>query len=89
MSEVIKSAQPPVELVNGSKEIGEVFVAIASLFDDIRAKKSITEIGMGNFKKLQEAIEGYDLIDDEFKDLERALPTVAFHSSQIAAKLIK
>ena len=70
---------------NESKELGEVFVAIESLIADIRAKKPMSEIAVGNFAKLQTAVEGYDKLGEELKDKQKSYPTVGYHVGKILA----
>lgn len=73
------------ELINGSKEIGEVFDAIESIVADIRAGKSIAEVGVENFSKLQKGVEGYDKLSSEVKEKAKSFPTIGFHLGKLFA----
>ena len=53
--------------VEVTKEASEVFEAMAAIIKDIKAKKPVTEIAVGNFKKLSDAVEGFEQLDDEVK----------------------
>lgn len=68
-----------------SKELSEVFIAIESVLADIRAKKPMSEIAVGNFSKLQTAVEGYDKLGEELKNKQKSFPTIGYHVGKILA----
>jgi hypothetical protein len=54
--------------VEVTKEVSEVFTAVAAIVADFRAGKSATEIAMGNLVALETAVEGCEKIPAEIKD---------------------
>lgn len=65
-------AKVVVELQVG-KESKEVVDALASIVADVKAKKPLAEVAAGNLTKLFAAVEGFDKLDDEFKDDKAAI----------------
>ena len=53
--------------VEVTKEASEVFFALAELVKDIKAKKSVAEIGQENLSNLFAAVQGFEMLDDEVK----------------------
>lgn len=53
------------------KELKEIVDCVASLIKDIKAKKSLAEIGAGNLTKLIQAVEGHEHLDEEAKSAHK------------------
>lgn len=75
-----------VKEVTVTKEISEVFEAVAAIVADVKEGKSITEISAENWAGLVEAVEGWDKFDDEFKG-EHFGSTVAYGAGLIVDAL--
>lgn len=54
--------------IKAPKELNDVRLAVVSIIEDVKAKKSIAEIAAGNLTKLVAAVEGADQIDEAFKE---------------------
>lgn len=63
----MSDVQSSPKQINPGKETSEALEALSGIFADIRAKKPVQEIAMGNLQKLYIAVEGADKIDDEIK----------------------
>lgn len=61
------------------KESKEVLDCITGILADVKAKKSVAEIAGGNLTKLFAAIEGFEKVDDEFKDDKAAISAYLVH----------
>lgn len=60
-----------------AKELSEVMDLVINLVDDIKAKKSIAEIGSENLPLLVAAVDGLSSIDDELVENRKvALETI-------------
>lgn len=60
-----------------AKELSDVMDLLVGLVDDIKAKKSISEIGAENLPLLMAAVDGLGSLDDEFLgDRKVALQTI-------------
>lgn len=78
-----ETTQASVELVNGSKEINEVFEAIHGIIASAKSKESVIETVTKNFDKLKNAFEDYEKVPEELKEKQRAYPTVGFHFGKV------
>jgi hypothetical protein len=81
----VVAPESEISLQNGSKEIGEIFVAIAGIVEGFRAKKSIIDIGKDNFAAIETAVKGFEEVAAELKDKKVLIPTVMFHIGKILA----
>lgn len=61
------------------KESKEVADCMAGILVDVKAGKGVTEIAAGNLTKLFAAVEGFDKLDDEFKDDKAAISAYLVH----------
>jgi hypothetical protein len=60
-----------------AKELSDVMDLLVGLVDDIKQKKSISEIGAENLPLLMAAVDGLGALDDEFLgDRKVALETI-------------
>lgn len=71
-----------------TKEVSEIFDALAGVVADVKAKKEAAAIFAGNFQKLMLAIQGFELLGEEVKH-EAIYKTVAVGGGELAAILLK
>ena len=70
------------------KESTEVFEALESIIKDIRAKKAVNEIAVGNLQKLMTAVEGFEMLDEEVKN-EHFYETAGLGGARLTKALIQ
>lgn len=61
------------------KESKEVADCMSGILADVKAGKGVAEIAAGNLTKLFAAVEGFDKLDDEFKDDKAAVAAYLVH----------
>lgn len=69
--------------VQVGKETADVFAALVVVLKDIKAGKTVMEIGADALPALINAVAGVDQIPEELKDRKAALVTVALGVSDI------
>lgn len=74
--------------VEVTKEASEIFYAMAELIKDIKAKKSVAEIGQENLSNLFAAVQGFEMLDDEVKH-KAFYKTAGLGMGEIAEALIE
>jgi hypothetical protein len=73
--------------VEVTKEVSEVFDAVAAIVADFRAGKAAGEIAMGNLMKLETAVSGCEQIPAEIKDAH-VVKTAVVGLAQIVEALL-
>lgn len=64
------AVQHVVEQVQLCKESNEVFKCLAGLVEDIKAKKDISSIAAENLPALLQAVQGFEMLDNELQDAQ-------------------
>jgi hypothetical protein len=71
-----------------AKETGDVMVAVIELVKDIKAGKSLAELGAENLTNLIAAVSGADQIPAEATHRAAILQTIGLHTGQLADALL-
>jgi predicted ArsR family transcriptional regulator len=72
-----------------SKELDDVLVLVIELVKDIKAKKSVAQIGAENIPNLMAAIGNVDQIPAEAKNKVVTLQTIGYRTGELAAALVE
>ncbi len=76
--------------VDIAKEADEVMEAVVSIVKDLKAGKTIQEVGAGNLPKILAAVQGIDQLDDEMAQNKGVvLATIGYRSGELAGALLE